>query len=73
VTTSTGSITEAGRGLHGFGYSYTELADVMGISRQGARQRFAVVETCEHGRRGLQACVPCAQACGQLTIDQVSV
>ena len=35
------AITEAGRALHDdAGYSFTELAEVLGISRQGARQRF---------------------------------
>lgn len=33
-------ITDAGRGLHAFGYSYTEIADVAGVSRQAARKRF---------------------------------
>jgi len=34
-------ITDAGRALHDeAGYSFTELANVLGISRQGARQRF---------------------------------
>lgn len=35
------AITEAGQGLHEAGFSYTYLADAMGITRQGARQRFA--------------------------------
>jgi hypothetical protein len=36
------AITDAGRVLHDEAdYSYTELANVLGISRQGARQRFA--------------------------------
>lgn len=35
------AITDAGRELHdGFGYSYTLLAAELGITRQGARQRF---------------------------------
>lgn len=39
-------IVEAGRAMHDdFGYSYTYLGDVLGISRQGARQRFAVAAT----------------------------
>jgi hypothetical protein len=33
-------IVAAGAALHDFGYSYTELADVAGISRQAARARF---------------------------------
>lgn len=32
------------RGLHDFGYSWTEIAARLGISRQGARQRWAVPE-----------------------------
>lgn len=56
------AITAAGMGLHEFGYSFTELADVMGVSRQAARQRFTPVEKCPHGRRGVQACVPCHEA-----------
>lgn len=39
-------IIEAGRAMHDdFGYSYTFLGDVLGVSRQGARQRFAVKPT----------------------------
>lgn len=35
------AITECGQAMHDeAGYSYTDLAKVMGISRQGARQRF---------------------------------
>lgn len=30
----------AGRGLHGFGYSWTDIGRVVGTSRQNARQRF---------------------------------
>lgn len=29
----------AGAGLHAFGYSWTEVGDAMGVSRQAARQR----------------------------------
>lgn len=32
---------EAARGLVAAGYSWTEVADVLGVSRQAARQRFA--------------------------------
>jgi hypothetical protein len=35
------AIKDAGRGMHAFGYSFTEIADVAGISRQAARERFA--------------------------------
>lgn len=35
-----GAITNAGRALHSFGYSFTELGDVLGTSRQAARERF---------------------------------
>lgn len=39
-------ITEAGRAMHDeFGYSYTFLGDALGVSRQGARQRFAATPT----------------------------
>lgn len=39
-------ITEAGRLMHDEAdYSWTELATVMGISRQGARQRFTARPT----------------------------
>lgn len=34
------AVNDAGAGLHRFGYSYTELAGVAGISRQAARERF---------------------------------
>jgi hypothetical protein len=34
------AIKDAGAGLHRFGYSFTELAGVAGISRQAARERF---------------------------------
>lgn len=34
------AVTEAGRSLHRFGYSYGELCQVTGTSRQAARQRF---------------------------------
>lgn len=34
------AIKDAGRGMHEFGYTYTEIADVAGISRQAARERF---------------------------------
>jgi DNA-directed RNA polymerase specialized sigma24 family protein len=29
------------RGLHAFGYSWTEIADRLGVTRQAARQRWA--------------------------------
>lgn len=32
---------DAANGLHDFGYSWTEVADAVGITRQAARQRFA--------------------------------
>lgn len=35
------AITEAGRGLHEAGFSYTYIASETGVSRQAARQRFA--------------------------------
>lgn len=35
------AIRDAGAALHRFGYSYTELGDVAGISRQAARERFS--------------------------------
>lgn len=66
------AITEAGRAMHDRGYSYTYLGAELGITRQAARQRFAAVERCPHGKRGLQACVPCHQesleAEGQLSL-----
>jgi hypothetical protein len=34
------AIVEAARGLNRFGYSWTHVGDVLGISRQAARQRF---------------------------------
>lgn len=38
------AVRDAGAAMHRFGYTYTELADIAGITRQGARDRFA-----EHG------------------------
>lgn len=35
------TMAEAARECHGFGYSWTEVADALGVSRQAARQRFA--------------------------------
>lgn len=35
------AIRDAGVAMHRFGYTYTELGDVAGISRQAARERFA--------------------------------
>lgn len=58
----TEAITEAGAAMHDKGYSYTYLAAELGVTRQAARQRFMRVEKCPHGKRGLQACVPCHQA-----------
>lgn len=56
-----GAVNDAGAGLHRFGYSYTELAGVAGISRQAARERFgdtprnaaipATTDTTEHDAR----------------------
>lgn len=34
------AIKDAGAGMHAFGYSFTELGDIAGISRQAARERF---------------------------------
>lgn len=34
------AIALASRSLHGFGYSWTEIAAVLGVTRQAARQRF---------------------------------
>lgn len=34
------SIQTSARALHGFGYSWTAIADVLGVTRQAARQRF---------------------------------
>lgn len=55
------AITTAGQVLHhGHGYSYTLLANELGISRQGARQRFMRYETTsdtldKSAQRALQA------------------
>lgn len=47
-------ITEAGRALHDQAdYSYTDLARVLGISRQGARQRFAPKPAATDSHEGL--------------------
>lgn len=35
-----GYVAEAGAAMHTYGYSYTELAAVLGVTRQAARQRF---------------------------------
>jgi hypothetical protein len=35
------AIRDAGRELHAFGYSFTELGRVAGVSRQAARERFS--------------------------------
>lgn len=51
----TEAITAAGQGLHDFGYSYGELAQVAGISRQGARQRFTRRETANERQSRLAA------------------
>lgn len=37
-----GAVIDAGAGLVRFGYTYGELAQVCGISRQAARERFGV-------------------------------
>jgi hypothetical protein len=42
-----GAIKDAGRGLHSFGYSFTELGKVAGISRQSARERFTMPAAAE--------------------------
>lgn len=34
------AIHDAGVAMHRFGYTYTELGDIAGISRQAARERF---------------------------------
>jgi hypothetical protein len=34
------AIGQAVKGLHGQGYSWTEIADRLGITRQAARQRW---------------------------------
>jgi hypothetical protein len=34
------AIASAARSLHGFGYSWTDLGVVLGVTRQAARQRF---------------------------------
>ena len=34
------AIRDAGAGLHDFGYSFTEIGNVAGVSRQAARVRF---------------------------------
>jgi hypothetical protein len=39
------AIHDAGVGLHRFGYSYTEIGTVAGITRQAARERFADTPT----------------------------
>lgn len=66
------AITEAGQRMHAeSGFSYTYLADVLGITRQGARQRFVTPERCPHGKTGLAACVPCHEA--SLTGDLVAL
>lgn len=46
------AIKDAGAGMHRFGYSFTELGTIAGISRQAARERFGgPAETrCMHGR-----------------------
>lgn len=35
---------QAARELHGFGYSWTEIGREVGLTRQGARQRWAELE-----------------------------
>lgn len=48
------AITDAGRALHDqAGYSFTDLAKVLGISRQGARQRFTTPRPAEDPNAGL--------------------
>lgn len=34
------ALGDAARAMHGFGYSWTEIGDRLGITRQAARQRF---------------------------------
>lgn len=34
------SITAAGASLHAYGVTYTDLAELLGVTRQAARQRF---------------------------------
>lgn len=66
------AITEAGQRMHDeAGFSYTYLAEVMGITRQGARQRFTTPERCPHGKTGLSACVPCHEE--SLTGDLIAL
>jgi hypothetical protein len=36
------STTEAAQVLHACGYSWTDIADITGTTRQGARQRFGL-------------------------------
>lgn len=40
-TKLTEHLRAAAQGAHAFGYSWTEIADATGTSRQAARQRFA--------------------------------
>lgn len=35
------AIKDAGVAMHAFGYTFTELADIAGVSRQAARERFS--------------------------------
>lgn len=41
------AIRDAGVAMHRFGYTYTELGDIAGISRQAARERFAMPQAAE--------------------------
>lgn len=36
------ALGDAARSMHGFGYSWTEIGDRLGITRQAARQRFGL-------------------------------
>ncbi len=40
---STAALGEAMRAAHARGYSWTELADLVGVTRQAARQRFHAI------------------------------
>lgn len=49
------AVNDAGAGLHAFGYSFTELAGVAGVSRQAARQRFGRIADTPSDPSGLPA------------------
>lgn len=57
------AIREAGTAMHAFGYTYTELGDIAGISRQAARERFGTtpdaLAACEHRSLLLGQCLRC--------------